>query len=91
MPTDFWFCDRPTLSVMCELLSETKAWQDGLESQRTLWDFVAAMLDRSQLVAGLFRSSSRHWNFPKYLAKLTLSHPVLRGPLAHEILLFGPR
>jgi hypothetical protein len=34
---------------MCDLLSATKAWQDGLEAQRTLWDFVAAMLDQLQL------------------------------------------
>jgi hypothetical protein len=44
-----WFCDRPTVPIMCDLLSATKAWQDGLEAQRTLWDFVAAMLDQLQL------------------------------------------
>jgi hypothetical protein len=36
---------------MRDSLSTTKAWQDGLEAQRTLWDFVAAMLDQSRLEA----------------------------------------
>ena len=46
-----WFADRPTVSVMCDLLGESKAWQDGLEAQRALWGFVAAMLDQSRLEA----------------------------------------
>jgi hypothetical protein len=46
-----WFCDRPTEPVMRDLLTATKAWQDGLEAHRTLWDFVAAMLDQSRLEA----------------------------------------
>ncbi len=44
-----WFADIPTVAVMCDKLEETKAWQDGLEAQRTLWGFVAAMLDQSRL------------------------------------------
>jgi hypothetical protein len=44
-----WFADRPTLSVMRELLIASKSWQEGLEAQRTLWGFVAALLDRLQL------------------------------------------
>jgi hypothetical protein len=44
-----WFCDRPTVPVMCDLLSATKTWQEGLEAQRTLWDFAAAMLDPPRL------------------------------------------
>jgi hypothetical protein len=32
-----WFVDRPTLSVMRDLLNSTKIWHDGLESQRTLF------------------------------------------------------
>jgi hypothetical protein len=36
---------------MKEKLEATKIWQDGLEAQRTLWGFVAAMLDRSRLEA----------------------------------------
>ncbi len=46
-----WFADRSAVAVMCDLLGETKAWQDGLEAQRTLWGFVAAMLDQSRLEA----------------------------------------
>jgi hypothetical protein len=40
---------------MKELLDATKVWQDGLEAQRTLWGFVAAMLDQPRLEA--------LWNF----------------------------
>jgi hypothetical protein len=36
---------------MKDLLEATKVWQDGLEAQRTLWGFVAAMLDRARLEA----------------------------------------
>ncbi|HEY4847686.1 MAG TPA: hypothetical protein VIH87_07785 [Methylocella sp.] len=46
-----WFSDRPTDAIMKDLLEGTKVWQDGLEAQRTLWGFVAAMLDRSGLEA----------------------------------------
>lgn len=46
-----WFADRTTVAVMKELLEATKVWQDGLEAQRTLWGFVAAMLDRPRLEA----------------------------------------
>jgi hypothetical protein len=46
-----WFADLPTLGVMRDELAGTKAWQDGLESQRTLWRFVAALLDRQRLEA----------------------------------------
>jgi hypothetical protein len=46
-----WFAGRPTIPVMCELLSGSKAWLEGLEAQRTLWGFVAALLDRPQLEA----------------------------------------
>jgi hypothetical protein len=38
-----WFVGRPTVSVMKDLLSATKVWQEGLETQRTLWNFVAEM------------------------------------------------
>ena len=44
-----WLTDRPTTSVICDLLTETNAWRDSLETQRTLWGFVAALLDRSRL------------------------------------------
>ena len=44
-----WFADRPTVATMKDLLQLTKLWQDGLEAQRTLWGFIAAMLDRAQL------------------------------------------
>jgi hypothetical protein len=46
-----WFADRTTVAVMKDLLEPTKVWQDGLEAQRTLWSFVAAMLDRARLEA----------------------------------------
>ncbi|MGH6835066.1 MAG: hypothetical protein ACREC9_05855 [Methylocella sp.] len=46
-----WLVDLPTGAIMREKLGETKAWQDGLEAQRTLWCFVAAMLDQSRLEA----------------------------------------
>jgi hypothetical protein len=46
-----WFADRPTIAIMRELLTTSKAWQEGLETQRTLWGFVAALLDRPQLEA----------------------------------------
>jgi hypothetical protein len=46
-----WFAGRATIAVMKEKLEATKIWQDGLEAQRTLWAFVAEMLDRSQLEA----------------------------------------
>jgi hypothetical protein len=46
-----WFAGRATISVMRDLLVATKAWQDGLESQRTLWGFVAVLLDRQQVEA----------------------------------------
>ena len=46
-----WFAERPTISVMNDLLRESKVWQDGLEAQRVLWRFVAAMLDQSRLEA----------------------------------------
>jgi hypothetical protein len=44
-----WFAARPTPPVMRDLLSATKVWQEGLEAQRTLWGFVAEMLNRSTL------------------------------------------
>ena len=50
-----WFADRPTAAIMKELLDATKVWQDGLDAQRTLWGFVAAMLDQPRLEA--------LWNF----------------------------
>jgi hypothetical protein len=46
-----WFAHRPTIAVMRGLLSASKAWLEGLEAQRTLWGFVAAMLNRPQLEA----------------------------------------
>jgi hypothetical protein len=46
-----WFVDRPTLPVMRDLLITTKVWLDGVEGQRTLWGFVAALLDRPRLEA----------------------------------------
>ncbi len=46
-----WFADRATVATMKDLLQLTKVWQDGLEAQRTLWGFIAAMLDRAQLEA----------------------------------------
>jgi hypothetical protein len=36
---------------MRDILGETKLWQDGVEAQRILWGFVAAMLDRPRLEA----------------------------------------
>jgi hypothetical protein len=50
-----WFADRATVAIMKELLEATKIWQDGLEAQRTLWGFVAVLLDRASLEA--------LWNF----------------------------
>jgi hypothetical protein len=44
-----WFADRPTTGVMRDLLEASNVWQDGLEAQRALWGFVAAMLGRPQL------------------------------------------
>ena len=41
-----WFASRPTVAIMKDLLDTTKVWQDGAEAQRTLWGFVAAMLER---------------------------------------------
>jgi hypothetical protein len=46
-----WFADRPTIAVMKDLLEETKVWQDGLEAHRTLWGFVASMLDQPRVEA----------------------------------------
>jgi hypothetical protein len=40
---------RPFLS--CASYSASKAWLEGLEAQRTLWGFVAVMVDRPQLEA----------------------------------------
>jgi hypothetical protein len=51
----WWITERPTLSIMRDELAKSKAWLDGLESQRTLWRFVAALLDRQRLEA--------LWNF----------------------------
>jgi hypothetical protein len=42
-------------------------------------------------LVGLFRSSRRHRNYLRYLAKLTLSQMVTRKGLAQEIRLLGPR
>jgi hypothetical protein len=44
-----WFVDRPSVAIMKDKLEATKVWQE--RSQRTLWDFVAEMLDRPQLEA----------------------------------------
>jgi len=46
-----WFTGRATIAAMKIELEATKIWQDGLEAQRTLWGFVAAMLDRASLEA----------------------------------------
>ena len=46
-----WFAARPTISVMQDLLGATKVWQEGIGAQRTLWGFIAAMLDRPSLEA----------------------------------------
>lgn len=46
-----WFAARPSVSVMDDLLKESKIWQDGTEAQRVLWRFVAAMLDQPRLEA----------------------------------------
>jgi hypothetical protein len=40
---------RATLADMRELLVTSKAWQDGGEAQRTLWGFVAFLLNRPEL------------------------------------------
>jgi hypothetical protein len=45
-----WFANRPG-SVMRDVLGATKVWQEGREAQRTLWCFVAAMLDRMRVEA----------------------------------------
>jgi hypothetical protein len=44
-----WFVGRPTVSVMKDLLSSANVWQEGLETQRTLWNFVAEMLSETTL------------------------------------------
>jgi hypothetical protein len=46
-----WFAARPTVSVMDDLLKESKVWQEGTEAQRVLWRFVAALLDQPRLEA----------------------------------------
>jgi hypothetical protein len=43
--------NRATIAAMIVELEETKVWQDGLEAQRTLWEFVAALLERQSLEA----------------------------------------
>jgi hypothetical protein len=44
-----WLTDRSTVTVMSDILRETKLWEDGVETQRVLWSFAAAMLDRQHL------------------------------------------
>jgi len=44
-----WFANRPTVAVMRDLLVTAKVWQEGKDAQRTLWDFVAEMLDQPTL------------------------------------------
>jgi hypothetical protein len=44
-----WFANRPTVAVMRDLLITAKVWQEGKDAQRTLWDFVAEMLDQPTL------------------------------------------
>ena len=44
-----WLAERPSVTIIKDLLEKTKAWQDGLAAQRSLWGFVAAMLDRPLL------------------------------------------
>ncbi len=40
-----WLINRATMAVIFDKLDETKVWQDSAESQRTLWTFVAALID----------------------------------------------
>jgi hypothetical protein len=44
-----WFVSRPTNKIMYDLLEKSNIWQDGLEAQRTLWGFVAVMLEQPLL------------------------------------------
>jgi hypothetical protein len=46
-----WFTGRATIAAMKVELDATEIWQDGYEAQRTLWGFVAAMLDSASLEA----------------------------------------
>jgi hypothetical protein len=46
-----WLSDRPTLATVKDALASATIWQDGLEAQRTIWGFLAAMLDRARLEA----------------------------------------
>jgi len=44
-----WIADRPTVSVMKDLLIAAKVWQEGLGAQRIVWSFLAEMLHRDTL------------------------------------------
>lgn len=44
-----WFASRATVVVMRDLLAKSQVWLGGRESQRTLWSFVAEMLDHDIL------------------------------------------
>ncbi len=45
-----WVVEKtPTLAAMRDLLTGSKAWQDSAETQRVLWSFVAALVDRGTL------------------------------------------
>jgi hypothetical protein len=44
-----WLASRATVGAMKAELEATKVWQDGLDAQRTLWGFVAVMLERANV------------------------------------------
>jgi hypothetical protein len=46
-----WLAGRATVAEVKFQLVATKIWQDGPEAQRTLWGFVAVLLDRPSLEA----------------------------------------
>lgn len=67
-----WFCDHPSVTIMRDLLSDSKVWQDARDTQQPLWEFVVAMLDRVRL--------EKLWNF----AEKDDRRFVLRDALANR-------
>jgi hypothetical protein len=49
-----WLASRATVAAMKAELEATKVWRDGPEAQRTLWGFVAALLEERASVEALW-------------------------------------
>jgi len=49
-----WLASRATVGALKAELAATKVWQDGAEAQRTLWGFVAVLLEERASVEALW-------------------------------------